>query len=254
MVKPFWTTSTKRRSLRQPRRLAAWLTAALLGGLLPLAFVSEAQAFPILGGLLRGLGRLFGGLLLLVGGSVHDHGREQLQISILAKEQVKVALMAGTEEALGDVLDEVATWDSIRVAWLGEYERQLAKAPAFDYETAPAQAQRFEKALSGRDRALLAFMDNRSRTRELWTGFDPHFASTQGDPLVSIREATESALGAQTGIVRLMKEEHETFDVDADEIARFMGRIDTLAYVQQMRDMKAQGLLLHVKQLQHLRY
>ena len=64
MVKPFWITSTKRSTPRQPRRRFAWLTAALLGGFLPLAFLSEAQAFPILGGLLRGLGRLLGGLLV----------------------------------------------------------------------------------------------------------------------------------------------------------------------------------------------
>lgn len=240
--------------LRQPRRRLAWLMAALLGGLLLLAFVPQAQAFPVLGGLLRGLGRLFGGLLLLAGGNVHDQARQDLQISILAEEQVKVALMQQTEEALGAVLGEAATWDSIRVAWLGAYERQLTKAPAFDYETAPVQEQQFEEALTGRDAALLAFMDDRSRTQKLWTGFDPHFRRTRGDPLAPIHESAESALGAQTGIVRLMQEAHQAMGVDGDEIARFSERIDTLGYVQQMRDMKAQGLLLQVKQLQQLRY
>ncbi len=254
MERPFWNTSKKRLPRRRPRRRLALTAAALLGAILPLGLAGRAEAFPMLGGLIKELGGLFGGLLLALGGNVHDQTREDLQASILAREGVKMALMAGAEEALHAVRGEVTRWDSLRVAWLGEYQRQLTKAPTFDYETAPAQQRRFEDTLAGRDTALLAFMDDRSRVRALWTATDPLLEAAQGNPLAVVRQATESALGSQTGAVSLMEAASRAFEADNDELARIAARIDTLAFSQQMRDVKAQGLLLEVKQLQQVRY
>lgn len=229
------------------KKIITWLAAAFLGIILPLGLVSQADAFPLFGGLIKRL-------LLTFGGTVHDQARENLQIAVLAEEGVKLALLEGTEEALGDVLVEVERWDSLRVVWLDEYERQLTGAPDFAYETAPVQQQRAEASLSGRDAALLAFMEDRDYTEARWTATDTHFTRTQGDALTTTQEATHAALGAQTGALTLMESQQRAFDVDADEIARLRGRIDSLVYEQQMRDMKAQGLLLQVKHLQQLRY
>ena len=263
MVKTFWNTLTKRRMPKWPRKRFALLTTALVAIFVSVAFAPQAQAFPILGGLMRGLGDLFGGLLsrlglggllLFFGGTVHDHARENLQIVIYAKEQVKLAYLDKALVEMEGMLGSVEVWDSLRVAWIDEYQRQLKKAPPFAYAPAPEKQRQFEASLNGRNRALLRFMDEPRRTQALWTGSDPHFRATQGDPLPVLAGATEAALGAQTGTIALLYAQHQAVDVDADELARFTGRIDSLSTVMQMRDVKAQGLLLQIKQLQQVRY
>lgn len=260
MAKTFWTTFRRRRPSRR-KRLIVFSTVLVL--LAMLGLVPQAQAFPIIGGIIKGLGGLFGGLLsrlglgglfLFFGGQVHDYGREELQKLVFAEEQAQVALLDQVEEKLDVIKGHVAVWDTLRVAWHDEYLRQLTPAPAFAYVDAPDQQRHFEESLVGRHRSLIRFMDDPGRTRRLWTGFDARFQPTRGDPLAESQQATEAALGAQTGMIALMAEEHRAYSADADEIDRFKLRIDTLEFENQMRGMKAQGLLLEIKQLQQLRY
>ncbi len=263
MEKTFWNTLTKRRMLKWPRRHLVLLTTVFVAILAPLAFAPQAQAFPIVGGLIRGLlggfggllSRLgIGGLLLLFGGSVHDHAREKLQMEIHAQEQVKLAYLDKALVEMEGILGDAQVWDSLRVAWFDEYRRQLEKAPSFAYAPAPDQQRQFEASLTGRNRALLRFMDDPGSTQALWTASDPHYQATQGDPLPVLAGAAEAALGAQTGTIALLDAQHQAVDGDADELTRFIARIDSLSTVMQMRDVKAQGLLLQIKQLQQVRY